>query len=71
MTMWEARAAQEYAEKLTELHTQLDGIAVRIARIREGLHRTERRKELAATALRGAYEPNDEPLSSQEMCSRF
>jgi hypothetical protein len=66
--MWEARNAQVHGERLAELHAQLDGIAVKLERVKLNLHRAERHEQLAITRLRGMYEPNDEPLSSRELC---
>ena len=66
--MWEARNAQVHGEWLTELHVNLDTIAGRVREVKEKLHRVERHERLVLTRQRSMYEPNDEPLSSRELC---
>ena len=68
MPMWEARNAQVHGERLAELHADLDTIAVRLGKLKALIHVIERGERLAATRIRGMYEPNDEPLSSRELC---
>jgi len=66
--MWESRNAQVHGERLAELHVNLDTIAGRVREVKEKLRRIERHERLALTRERGMYEPNDEPLSSRELC---
>jgi hypothetical protein len=68
MPMWEARCAQIHGERLAELSGDLDSIAVRLGKLKALIHVIERGERLATTRLRGSYEPNDEPLSSRELC---
>jgi len=62
--------ADQYARDLAAVRVNLDAIAHRVQRLKNWLHAAEHRKALRQTFWLGKYEPNDEPLSSQELCRR-